>query len=114
MPAFVQLPGPHGVTERSCDIASIMVAGPNPSTVPVPVFISWKRPRSAIRFVTDTLLSWKRASNCFESLDAPDAELSATPLARVTSAAARSSSRIVLVICLYLLSDGLRQHPRRC
>ncbi len=57
MPAFVQLPGPHGVTERSCDIASIMVAGPNPSTVPVPVLISWKMPRSAIRFVTETLLS---------------------------------------------------------
>lgn len=73
MPALVQLPGPHGVTERSCDIASTMVAGPKPSTVPVPVLISWKMPRSAMRFVIEAVLSWNCASNRLESLAAPDA-----------------------------------------
>lgn len=38
--AFVQLPGPQGVTERSCVIPTTTVAEPKPSTVPLPVLIS--------------------------------------------------------------------------
>jgi hypothetical protein len=41
------------------------VAAPNPWTLPVPVLISWKVPKSAIRFVIDAALSLKLASSRF-------------------------------------------------
>jgi hypothetical protein len=37
--ALVQLPGPHGVIERSCVIPTTTVAAPNASTVPLPLLI---------------------------------------------------------------------------
>jgi hypothetical protein len=62
IPAFVQLPGPQGCTVRSWLIASTIVAAPNPSNVPVPVLISWKMPRSAMRLVTPAFVSLNVAS----------------------------------------------------
>jgi hypothetical protein len=67
MAAFVQLPGPQGWTERSWVTLSITVAGPKPSSAPVPVLISWNTPRSATRFMIDTVLSSNVASSRFPS-----------------------------------------------
>src|SRR6266545_7282329 len=101
--AFVQLPGPQGVTERSCVIPTTTVAGPNPSTVPLPVLISWKVPRSAIRLVIDATVSAKLASSRFASFGGSAAARNARPPARAISAAARSGSRIEFFIVSYLL-----------
>ena len=65
VPAFVQLPGPHGSTVRSWLIASTTVAEPYPLTVPLAVLISWTMPRSATRFVIDALVSVKVARKSF-------------------------------------------------
>jgi hypothetical protein len=110
--AFVQLPGPQGVTERSCVIPTTTVAAPNPSTVPLPVLISWKVPRSAIRLVIDAAVYEKLASSRFAWFGGSAAACSASPLARAMSAMTRSGSRIAFFIVSHLLSSS--HPPRTC
>jgi hypothetical protein len=51
-------------------IPTTTVATPKPSTIPLPVLMSWSVLRSAILLVTDAALSEKVASNRFASLTA--------------------------------------------
>ena len=86
MAAFVQLPGPHGWTDRSCVTPRTIVAGPNPSSVPVPVLMIWKTPRSATRFVIDAADSVKLASRRFAWFGGAAAACSVRPLASAITA----------------------------
>src|SRR6266511_4000873 len=105
--AFVQLPAPHGVTERSWVIPTTTVAAPKPSTVPLPVLMSWKAWRSAIRLVIDAVLSEKLASRRFASFEGPAAACSARPLASAIRAITRSGIlSVFFTASLPLLNGG--------
>jgi hypothetical protein len=85
---------------------STSVAAPNPSTEPVAVLISWKTPRSAIRFATDAFVSWNVALSRFAWFAGSARTAIASALVRAAAAAAANIRRMSFFIVCYLLSDG--------
>jgi hypothetical protein len=97
--AFAQLRAPHGWTERSCVLPTTTVAAPRHSIAPLPVLISWNTPRSAMRFVIDSLLSENVASNPLPAV-APAAVCRTTAPAAISAMTTTAVNRVALLICV--------------